>query len=58
MDEEDAYCPSAKIAMLDDSPSDLTAPARAITSALYGLPLAIDQAGAAISSISAQFMTI
>ena len=40
-----------KSAQLDDSSSDLTAPAKAIVvTMLYCLPLAIDQVGAAISS--------
>ena len=50
MDEEDAIALLLKSAKLDDSPSDLTAPARDIVTMLYCLPLAIDQAGAAISS--------
>jgi len=44
MDEKMLLSFLLRSAMLDDSPSDLTAdPQRAITSALYGLPLAIDQ---------------
>ena len=50
MDEADAISLLLKSAMLDESPSDLTQPARAITTILYCLPLAIDQAGAAIAS--------
>ena len=50
MDEEDAIALLLKSAKLDDSPSDLIAPARAIVTTLYYLPLAIDQAGAAIFS--------
>ena len=50
MDEEDAIALLLKSANLDNSSSDLAAPARDIVTTLYCLPLAIDQAGAAISS--------
>ena len=50
MDVEDAIALLLKSAKLDDSPSDLSGPARVIVTTLYCLPLAIDQAGAAIFS--------
>ena len=49
MDEEDAIALLLKSAKLDDSPSDLIAPARAIVTTLYCLPLAINQAGATMT---------
>ena len=50
MDEEEAIALLLKTARLDDSPSDLITPAKAIVTTLCCLPLAIDQAGAAIYS--------